>query len=84
MISEPQTAKQISDLMKEIFDRLVESCNTVEKHCSAEEYTAYKKATARLASDIVFDVMEPLYEKNPNLKPANWEDPPLTKFSRSR
>ena len=84
MITEPQTAKQISDVMKDIFNRLAESCNTVKERCSSDEYAAYMKATSRLASAIVFDVMEPLYDKDPNLKPENWEDPPMTRFSCPR
>jgi hypothetical protein len=46
----------------------------VKQTCSPDEYKAYLKATSRLANDIVFDVLEPLYEKNPQLKPANWDD----------
>ncbi len=74
MIYHPETAKQISDLMTDMFARLCDSCQAVREHCSPEEYAAYKKATARIASGIVFDVMEPLYEKNPSLKPPNWDD----------
>ena len=74
MINNPETAKQISDLMMDIFTRLCDSCQSVKERCSPEEYAAYKKATARIANGIVFDVMEPLYEKNPALKPANWDD----------
>ena len=74
MIHSPETAKQISDLMMDMFTRLCDSCQVVRDHCSPEEYAAYKKATSRIAVGIVFDVMEPLYEKNPNHKPANWDD----------
>lgn len=74
MIDNPEVAKQISELMMDIFTRLVDSCRMVEEHCSSDEYAAYKKATSRLAASIVFDVMEPLYEKHPGLKPANWDD----------
>jgi len=74
MIDNPTVAKQISDLMMEMFTRLSDSCATVKEHCSAEEYAAYVKGTSKIAQGIVFGVMEPLYEKNPNLKPLNWDD----------
>jgi hypothetical protein len=74
MIQNPDAAKQISDLMMDMFTRLCDSCQVVRERCSPEEYAAYKKATSRIAAGIVFDVMEPLYEKNPSLKPANWDE----------
>lgn len=74
MIENSSVAKQISELMIDIFSRLVDSCRLVEQECSPAEYAAYNNATSRLAASIVFDVMEPLYEKNPGLKPANWDD----------
>ena len=60
--------------MIEMFENLSESCKFVEEHCTAEEYTAYKKATAALAGNIVMEVLDPLYKKNPDLKPAGWDD----------
>jgi hypothetical protein len=74
MIDSPSVAKQISDLMMEIFTRLFDSCETVKEQCSEEEYRAYMKSTAGIAGAIVLDVMEPLYEKHPHLKPRNWDE----------
>ena len=72
MIEDPSTAKQVCDVMMEMFNRLSDSCELVRRTCSPEEYSAYKKATAAVAGGIVFDVIEPLYQKHPELKPANW------------
>ncbi len=74
MIDDPNVAKQISDLMMDMFLRLDQSCQTVRKQCSDQEYKAYMKGTAGIAGSIVMDVMEPLYEKHPHLKPSNWDD----------
>ena len=74
MIDNPEIAAQISELMMDMFRRLCDSCQTVREHCSAEEYAPYLKATRRIGCGIVFDVMEPLYELHPSLKPANWDD----------
>ncbi len=74
MITDPDVAKQISEVMKEMFERLCESCDVVNERCSAEEHAAYTKATSKIANAIVFDVMEPLYDRHPSLKPANWDE----------
>ncbi len=74
VIEDSNTAKQVHDVMMEMFNKLTDSCELVRKTCSPEEYSAYKKATAALAGAIVFDVIEPLYQKHPALKPANWPD----------
>ena len=74
MIDNPSVAKQISELMMEMFTRLSDSCETVREHCSQQEYAAYIKSTSGIAGAIVLDVMEPLYKKHPHLKPQNWDD----------
>ena len=74
MIENPEVAKQISDLMTDMFTRLSDSCDSVRRQCSEQEYKAYLKSTAPLASAIVMEVMEPLYEKHPQLKPRNWDE----------
>lgn len=74
MIKNPELAKRISDLMIDMFTRLSDSCDSVEQQCSEQEYKAYLKSTARIAGGIVMDVMEPLYEKHPHLKPPNWDE----------
>jgi hypothetical protein len=70
----PEVAKQISDLMTDMFTRLSDSWDSVKKLCSEQEYKAYLKSTARIAGAIVIDVMEPLCEKHPDLKPRNWDE----------
>lgn len=74
MISDGTIAKQISDLMLDVYRRLEESVGTVKKSCPPEEHAAYKRAVGKVVARIVFDVVEPLYEKNPALKPADWDD----------
>jgi hypothetical protein len=74
VITNANTAKQISELMLDVFRRVDESVAMVKKTCSPEEAAAYQKAVGRVAGPIVMDVLEPLYEKNPTLKLANWDD----------
>jgi hypothetical protein len=73
MISNVDIAKQISELMLSVFGRLDESIDLVKATCSPEEASKYQKKIARVLGPIVMDVLEPLYEENPALKPANWD-----------
>jgi len=74
MISNSTLAKEISDLMHDIFQRLDESVASVSQICSPEEADEYSKAVGRIVCPIVMEVMEPLYERHPALKPPNWDD----------
>jgi hypothetical protein len=74
MILDADIAKQISELMVEIYRQLGESVKTVGRSCSPEEYAAYNKAVGKVVARIVFDVLEPLYEKHSSLRPPGWED----------
>jgi hypothetical protein len=73
MIDNPSVAKEIGNLMMDIFTRLSASCETVRTQCSEQEYNAYIESTAGIAGSIVLNVMEPLFEKHPALKPPNWD-----------
>lgn len=74
MISDASTAKQVSDLMLDIFRRVDESLWAVKQACPPDEAAAYQKATGRIVSPIVMQVLEPLYRQHPALKPSNWDD----------
>jgi len=76
MIRNPDTARQISDLVHEVFRRLDESTQLVEITCSPEDFAIYNKSIGRVLGALVMDVMEPLYADNPTLKPLNWDSPP--------
>jgi hypothetical protein len=73
VIKDSIAAKQVSDLMMDTFIRLSDSCHQVKERCSPEEYKAYVKAIAKLTGYINFNLMEPLYEEHPELKPPNWD-----------
>jgi len=74
MISNANVAKQISDLMLDLFRRVDKSVAMVRETCTLEEAVAYQKAAGRVAGPIVMDVLEPLYDKHSALKPHNWDD----------
>src|SRR5579862_2040379 len=64
MIKNPAVAKQVSELMLDVFRRLDESTHMVKETCSPEEFSAYNKAVARVVGPIVMDVLKPLYVDN--------------------
>jgi hypothetical protein len=75
MIRNPDTARQISDLIHEVLRRLDESTQLVKHTCSAGDFAVYNKSIGRVLGGVVMDVMEPLYADNPTLKPVNWGSP---------
>ena len=74
MISNPDIAKQISQLMHDVFRRLDESTEMVRNSCPPEEATTYRRAIGKVVSPMLFEVLEPLYKQNPELKPSSWVD----------
>ena len=74
MITNAAVAKQISDLMIDLKDQMMDSLAAVKGSCSPEEYRSYHAALGRVISSILVDVLEPLYNENPALKPAGWND----------
>ncbi len=74
MLSDANTARKISDLMLGIFYRIDESVAEIKGICPPDEAAAYQKAAGRVACAVVMDVLEPLYDKHPMLKPNNWDE----------
>ncbi len=74
MISDASIAKRVSELMYDFQLKLQESLEIVKLACPPEEHAAYKTAIGKVVSRIVFDVLEPLYDRNPTLKPPQWDD----------
>lgn len=70
MIQEKAVAKEVSQLMIEYGAKLDASVALVKQKCSAEEFEAYRKAVGKIMGYMLLDVMNPLYEKYPDLKPA--------------
>lgn len=73
MISDLEIAKQIKSTLLNVSDSLNESLELVRARCSQQEYEAYKEAVGKVMTRLLFDVVEPLYERNPSLKPPGWD-----------
>ena len=69
MIENERIAKQISDLMLEYGAHLDESVLLVKNNCSEEELRAYRRAVGEIMGNMLTEIMNPLYERHPTLKP---------------
>ncbi|WP_266160231.1 hypothetical protein [Dyella silvatica] len=70
MIGNEQVAKQISELMLEYGARLDESIILVMENCPEDEFKRYRMAAGRILGEMLLEIMNPLYAKHPDLKPA--------------
>ena len=66
---EKDIAKKVSNLMLDYGGKLDESLALVQQHCSEEEFKSYRTSVSRLLTIMLTDVMNPLYEEHPSLKP---------------
>jgi hypothetical protein len=73
MIDNEDIARQVSDLMVEFSHRLNASLVLVRDHGSPEEFHVYRDAIAKILTDMLFEVMNPLYSRHTNLKPPGFK-----------
>jgi hypothetical protein len=74
MISNPDVARHVSELMIGIYRQVEVSLDNVKEHASPEEFAADHKSLKNLLCGIVMDVLDPPYKKHPDLKPAGWDN----------
>jgi hypothetical protein len=48
--------------------KLVEECST------PAELADYRRAVGKVTFTILHEILEPIYERNPALKPKGWDD----------
>jgi len=69
MIQAENVAREINSLMLEYGAKLDASVALVKTQCSAKEFANYQKAVGTVMADMLLEVMNPLYEQHPDLKP---------------
>ena len=74
VISNQETASKVCHLMDESFHQLEESVLLIRETCEANEAAVYQKVVGRIAMPILMDVLSPLYDGYPTLKPSDWDD----------
>lgn len=71
MIENERIARQISDLMLEYGARLDASVLLISNNCSPEELRIYRRAVGEIMGNMLTEIMNPLYERHPTLKPKD-------------
>jgi len=69
MIKSQDLAADINALMLEIGAKLDASVAVVQENASKEEFARYRDAVGKIMGDILLDVMNPLYELHPEIRP---------------
>lgn len=69
MIQQRDVAEEISQLMIKYAEKLNASVSLVKEKSSVEEFATYRKAVGKIMGEMLFEVMNPLYEMRPDLKP---------------
>jgi hypothetical protein len=64
-----EIARSVSELMLEISANLDSSLQLVQRTSSQTEFETYRNTVGNLMGIILLEVMNPLYEKHPELKP---------------
>jgi len=69
MIDNEDVARSISDLMVDCSARLDASVALVMENCTADEFKTYRRAVGKVMGEILLEIMNPIYERHPELKP---------------
>jgi hypothetical protein len=83
MITDPEVAATVAASLKESYRLLDESAFEVRQKCSESEAQQYVQAVGKVCAEIIFGLMEPLYEAHPNLAPEGWDLPPEELLKKS-
>ncbi|EID3604458.1 hypothetical protein LBV83_004440 [Salmonella enterica] len=69
MVNDKDTAMLISDLMLRFGKELDESVAVVQSRCDEDEFNVYREAVGFIMGEMLIKIMNPLYEKYPEIKP---------------
>jgi hypothetical protein len=69
-----ETAASVNRKLRDCYRILEDSILEVNKSCRDDEAKKYRQTVGAIFSTIVFDLMEPLYQEHPELKPEDWKD----------
>ncbi|EOX8380988.1 hypothetical protein [Salmonella enterica] len=69
MVNDKDTAVLISELMLRFGKEVDESVAVVQSRCDENEFKAYREAVGFTMDEILIKIMNPLYEKHPEIKP---------------
>lgn len=64
-----KVAIEIVDLMLDFGNRLNASVALVQNNCTDDELVEYRRAVGKLMGDMLLNIMNPIFEEHPELKP---------------
>lgn len=73
MFENKAAAGAVSGMMLDIGKRLNASLIQVQENFSTVEFERYRKVLAQLMSEMLIEVMNPIYSRHPELKPDELE-----------
>lgn len=68
MVNDKDTAILISDLMLRFCKELDESVAVVQSRCDEDEFNVYRESVGFIMGEMLIKIMNPLYEKHPEIK----------------
>ncbi|WP_444935805.1 hypothetical protein ACJJIW_16870 [Microbulbifer sp. JMSA004] len=68
-----EVAGEIVSLMLEFGARLDQSVALVQDNCSKDELVSYRRAVGKLMGNMLLDIMNPIFNEHPELKPDELE-----------
>jgi hypothetical protein len=73
MIKNREIAEKISALMLQLGAEIDNSIALVKGNCTEEEFVTYRKGAGKVMADILLEIMNPIYDVHPDLKPRELE-----------
>lgn len=74
MSMEKPLARSINELMLDMTARLNESVANVQERGSPEEFERYRGAVGRILGEVLLEVLNPIWEEHPELRPAEMDE----------
>jgi hypothetical protein len=67
-----QTAAQIVAVMTEVGEKLNDSVRLVRDESSSDSFNSYRDSVGKIMGIMFFDIINPVFEKYPDLKPESF------------
>ena len=67
-----QTAAQLIAVMTEVGDKLNDSVRLVRDESDSDSFNSYRDSVGKVMGIMFFDIMNPIFEKYPELKPEGF------------
>jgi hypothetical protein len=74
MIANADVGQRVINLVLDGYNRIEQSMKVVEECSTPEEFADYSRAVGRVTFTILHEILEPVYKRNPALKPKDWDD----------